>query len=415
MEKYSNAFIRKLEKRNCWQGTLKYKEPNPNYVQPITGKPDTRKPSEKRPEVWKQVSKCFDPETVRTKSQATKALEQWRQEMEAAAALPAPVMASVPDYVDAYLQKNPNSVEPSTLKGYKTLANIIRKGFKKLPLSELTGKRINAWVQDMKAQGYSDATQTKTYKLLKLVCSYAVKVDDLTLNPFDKADPPKSPKADPNAMTDKSIQTLKATLSGMEPTPLVVAAYMGMYMGLREAEICALQWQDVDFKRNIISVHQAIGRAEGEKATYLKGAKTDGSNRYLPIPPQMRPILLARYKRMGSELEAAGVASTADNLASLYVIGYVDGRYKNPNLLGKEWRAFAEAFDLVGTKGRLCTFHDTRHTFATKAVAARVDVKTVASYLGHTNAAMTLNIYADADETAKRIGAAAIGAALDAI
>jgi hypothetical protein len=63
---------------------------------------------------------------------------------------------------------------------------------------------------------------------------------------------------------------------------------------------------------------------------------------------------------------------------------------------------------LVGTQGRVPTFHDLRHTFATYAIAEGVDVKTVSSILGHSNAAMTLNIYASADPESKRAAAETI-------
>ena len=51
--------------------------------------------------------------------------------------------------------------------------------------------------------------------------------------------------------------------------------------------------------------------------------------------------------------------------------------------------------------GFKCTFHDLRHTFATMAIANGVDVRTVASYLGHSSVSMTLDIYADVDPEAK--------------
>ena len=63
---------------------------------------------------------------------------------------------------------------------------------------------------------------------------------------------------------------------------------------------------------------------------------------------------------------------------------------------------------LVGTQGRRPTFHDLRHTFAADAIAKGVDVKTVRPILGHSNAAMTFNIYASADADAKRAAAATI-------
>ena len=47
-------------------------------------------------------------------------------------------------------------------------------------------------------------------------------------------------------------------------------------------------------------------------------------------------------------------------------------------------------------------FHDLRHTFATMAVAAHVDIKAISASMGHSNAAMTLNIYADATAEGKQ-------------
>ncbi len=85
----------------------------------------------------------------------------------------------------------------------------------------------------------------------------------------------------------------------------------------------------------------------------------------------------------------------------VYVVGRGD-RWADPSVLGREWGVFAKLNGVRGTEGRLCTFHDLRHTWATAAVAAGIDIKTVSSNLGHANAAMTLNIYASADPEAKR-------------
>ncbi len=70
-----------------------------------------------------------------------------------------------------------------------------------------------------------------------------------------------------------------------------------------------------------------------------------------------------------------------------------------------QWRALARSMGLVGTQGRVPTFHDLRHAFATCMILEGTDVKTVGSILGHANASMTLVIYASADPESK--GAAA--------
>ena len=73
-----------------------------------------------------------------------------------------------------------------------------------------------------------------------------------------------------------------------------------------------------------------------------------------------------------------------------------------PHTLSKGWKSIADSMGLVGTQGRRPTFHDLRHTFATYAISEGIDVKTVSSILGHSSAAMTLNIYASADPSSKR-------------
>lgn len=84
-----------------------------------------------------------------------------------------------------------------------------------------------------------------------------------------------------------------------------------------------------------------------------------------------------------------------------YVLGDLDG-YLSPDTLSKGWSAIAKAVGVKGTEGRIPTFHDLRHTWATRYLAEGGDVKTASSVLGHANAAITLNTYASADPDAKR-------------
>lgn len=49
------------------------------------------------------------------------------------------------------------------------------------------------------------------------------------------------------------------------------------------------------------------------------------------------------------------------------------------------------------------TMHGLRHTFATLGVQSGMDIKSLSSILGHSSAAMTLDIYASDDEQAKKL------------
>lgn len=81
----------------------------------------------------------------------------------------------------------------------------------------------------------------------------------------------------------------------------------------------------------------------------------------------------------------------------------------NPTQLWKDFGALCKMnkFD--------CTFHDLRQTFATMMIGNGCDVRTVASYLGHSSVSMTLNIYSDVDPEAKKASVAKVEESFDDI
>lgn len=74
----------------------------------------------------------------------------------------------------------------------------------------------------------------------------------------------------------------------------------------------------------------------------------------------------------------------------------IGDRPANPDRIGAWWR-LARKRAGIDREWRL---HDLRHWSATQAIAAGLDVRTVANRLGHVNPAMTLRVYAHALEQA---------------
>ena len=149
-----------------------------------------------------------------------------------------------------------------------------------------------------------------------------------------------------------------------------------------------------------IRVEESIGNDGGR--AYSKVPKTKRSKREIPVPKQLAVALEHRRRAMMKELEEVGLSYDEAEFGALYVIGYIDGRYHNPTILGKGWHVLSHSFGLVGTQGRPVTFHDLRHTFISLAIANGVDVSTTAALAGHSNTSMTLDVYADAFEESKR-------------
>lgn len=167
-------------------------------------------------------------------------------------------------------------------------------------------------------------------------------------------------------------------------------------------EICALRWSDVDLEGRSIRVSHSLSRSAGRYV--FSSPKTESSLRDVPFGEGLLLVLMERKQAMIADREEFGM----DWDDSLFVIGSpISGTWYSPQVLGHEWHALARAVGLVGTQGVPPRFHDLRHTFATLAISStsgNLDVKTVSSILGHSNAAMTLNVYADALADSKREG-----------
>lgn len=385
--KYESAYFDKRTDRKGapFVGHLKYRDPE-------TGR-------------WKQVAKTF-PNTVKTKKQAEKALNTWRAEMEAEAltqqqALPS-ATTTVGKYVEQFIDdlEASGNVERVTVTGYRTTEKRIKAAFPGVKLCNLKTAQIQKWENSLVQDGKSPATVLKYHRLLSEVCRHAVAVRDLQWNPCDAVRTPKQKGPSPNSLTAEGFARLAATFEIMGPSQVVTAATIALYTGLREGEVCALRWKDYDEERGIISIVEAIGKAKG--GTYRKEPKTRSSRRQVPVAPALAKMLARRKADMLAELQEAGVTLDDDEFADLYIVGYIDGRFHAPASIGRGWKALSDAFELTGTRGRRITFHDLRHSFATRAIAEGADVKAVAAVLGHSNAAITLNVYADADPESKR-------------
>ena len=214
--------------------------------------------------------------------------------------------------------------------------------------------------------------------------------------------PPKRKNADPNALdAPQAARLTDALLAATDPSPVMVAAALALFAGLREGECCGLQWDDVMLTPDggAMRVRRAIGN--GDAGAYAKEPKTPQSRRTIPVSPQLSRVLAARRASMEGARRAAGVPADPATTAALFVCGPFTGGFSDPWQIGRAWHQVARALSLRGTQGRVPTFHDLRHTYATLAIAGGADVRSVSAVMGHSNVAMTLNTYADATPEGK--------------
>ena len=351
----------------------------------------------------RQVSKTLDARGI---SQAKRELAAWRAEMEARAEAEDRKGASgrkvasmaVPDYVDRYVAaaESARTVEQSTIKGYRSSAKLIRREFSDAKVGELTTEMVADWEAQLTKGGMSSSSVGKAHRLLKMIMQQAVFAQAVDRNPLDFVKPPKRRNVKPgiNALDRQGRAEMLAKLGELELTEVTVAALISIYTGLREGEVCGLQWRDVDIAAGVLWVRRSIG--VGDKGSYVKAPKTD-KTRDVALPASLAKVLDKWKVHQALAFAEKGVLLRPDH----YVIGDPLG-FLCPATVSRGWKLLSTMIGIKGTAGRIPTFHDLRHTWATMYLAAGGDVKMAASNLGHANAAMTLNVYASCDPEAKR-------------
>lgn len=426
----------KRKGRDAWQGVLKYAAPNPAYVEDPrapeqrrksygqTPNPDyvadPRKPEQRNRTIVKQVRKVFDPDAVKTKSQAMAALSAWHAQMELEHGTP-DANLTVNEYVSRYIARleklyNPNAtgtsassgISPTTAADYRGTMRYFKRGkaIDGMAMRALTIKIIEAWEMSLLSSGLGGTTVAKAHRLLWSVCEYAVTHEDLQKNPAHGVKTPSRTKGDrPNALDADGRAKAMQALGAAEQTPLIVAAKLALYCGLRRGEVCGLTWGNVDLEGVTwpdskeagpkLRVDRSVGVADG--GAYIKPPKSAAGKRVLALRGGIIDALEARRAAMWQEwcdaMNAAKVVPTERAFNELYVCGSIDGTYYHPSVLTHEWSAFARQNGLRGTEGGYVNFHGLRDTFATNAVSRGEPIGTVSNLLGHSDPALTLRRY----------------------
>ena len=291
-------------------------------------------------------------------------------------------------------------VERSTINHYRKQAKVICRYIGGKRLSEVGIPEVSRWMSQMVEEGYAPRSVAKPYGLLRQAMKHAIVLDLVTRNPCDYCKPPKIQRKKLNVLDREERTRMLKIAQAAEPSPLALAVELALTTGMRRGEICGLRWSDIG--EHEVTVNRSISLDSG--TPYEKEPKTQGSRRTIPLTKRLHAVLRAIEKDRRNVAGELGVP-----FGDPYVLGTPDpgSRPYHPTQLTRDFHAFCKmnGFDL--------TFHDLRHTFATMMIAGGTDVRTVASYLGHSNVAMTLNTYAEVDPDAKRAAVGKIGEAFD--
>jgi integrase len=322
--------------------------------------------------------------TFKTKSEAKKALRNFEAD-KTKGQLIQPNAETVEEWLKYWydtISKNNN--EESTNYGYK---NIIDKhiipSLGNIKLQKLTPKNIQDYYNDKindEDNPLSTNTVRKHHTLLKTALSLAVTQDVLISNPVDKV---IAPKFVTPTRKFYDIETMKKLFELVKDTRLECPVWISGFTGIRRSELCGIQWSKIDFENKIIYINH-VRINVGSNIIEKDRTKNDSSTRKIAINDELIEVL-KRQKEMEEQNKSLLGKHYID---SDYVVVMEDGKPFRPNYLSEIFTKFINDNDLPPL-----TLHGLRHTVASVANKAGVNLYNISKILGHSTTSTTSKIY----------------------
>ena len=191
-------------------------------------------------------------------------------------------------------------------------------------------------------------------------------------------------------------ETVKKLITAFEGQSMKYETYFKLVLatGLRRGEACGLKWSDINWHKRTIHVQRGVVKLSHQESI-TKDPKTTSGDRMVYLSKEMCQLLKAWRKECEWDR-----AQTANETVSEddYLFRQPNGKPMNPCTFTYRFKLILKANNLPLD----LNVHSLRHTNASLLIAQGVDVRTVASLLGHAQASTTLDIYAHAFDKNKR-------------
>ncbi|MFG2984759.1 tyrosine-type recombinase/integrase [Streptomyces sp. NPDC048258] len=290
----------------------------------------------------------------------------------------------------------PLTVNDNTMVGYGVA---VRKhlipGLGAHRLDRLKPEHVEIFYTKMQANGSKPATAHQVHRTFRTALNEAVRRGHLGKNPVLLAKAPKTGDYEAEPYTVKEVQRLLKAAGRQRNSARWAVA---LALGLRQGEVLALKWEDVDLDGGFLVVRRSRHRPQythgcidpcGRKAGYCperrrsnpetSTTKSRAGRRAVGLPTQLVDLLRAHREAQAAERLAVGERWAEGG----WVFPDEHGRSPSHRRDWAEWKAL-----LVEAKVRDGRLHDARHTAATVLLILGVSERAVMGLMGWSTTAM---------------------------
>lgn len=266
-------------------------------------------------------------------------------------------------------------IKKQSILNYESLINShIKDSIGNILINKLTNEDITSLFKNLEERNVAISTQKKIIYIIKSSINFAY--NNGYLKHFLNIKNIKFKKNNsPIYIFSKEEQIKLEKYLKSKVNIRKISLLMCLYTGLRVGEMCGLKWEDINFKTNSLTVKRTIERikndSDNSKTILIESTpKSDTSNRVVPIPKFIIDLL--------KQFKSNDDYFLLSNSIVLYDTRLLQAFYYRT---------------LKKCNINKCKFHTLRHTFATRATEAKMDVKTLSELLGHSKIETTLRLY----------------------
>ncbi len=277
-------------------------------------------------------------------------------------------------------------VKQSTYARYKQLVDKhILLQLASLDISKITDEKVSVFIRNKIISGRLDGkgglspkTIQDIFTVLKQILSYGYKKGYAPLLDYDFI----KLKAEQNSFSVFSVNEQAQLVSYLRYNLSLetLGILLCLYTGIRVGELCALNWNDIDMQNSVLHINKTLQRIQNtdknintKTIVIIDKPKSNKSIRDIPIPDFLWQLLFVYSQKYSKD--------------AYFLTGKIN-QYTEPRVMQYKFKTYLKNAGLADRN-----IHALRHTFATRAVEQKMDVKTLSEILGHSSVKFTLEKY----------------------
>lgn len=284
-------------------------------------------------------------------------------------------------YLADWVASMSGKVKSRTVASYRLNTERVPEWLGGQRLDELRPRHFQRLYDELTDAGKAPRTVRQVHAVLHKALDDALQLESINHNPTEGARLPRIPEKEMQWYSSEQVAVLFDVTEGDDFHALWVL--LGT-LGLRLGEALGLKWTDINWDRNTLTVQRTLHRDRLSHGLEMQEPKTKGSRRTLTLPTEAKLSLQAHHDRQDLKRRMTGEVWEANEL--IFSTGM--GTPLDQSHIRRHWTSATKKAGLPQYR-----IHDLRHSVASNLVAGGMGLLEVAHLLGHSNAAMVVQVY----------------------